>query len=396
MDEARVDEELRRFWDAIARDEPAAPGDLDPALAETIRWLHAFRDVPPPDPTYAREFRERLMAAAVPDIRAPLMSPTVNGHAVPPPRARLASRPERVARSSLAVAATAALIVLTLAGSLFAIGSHRWRLERDAPVVIPAALGTSETSPPPGVMEDTVLLQGTVEQLPASTMETIVERITLAPGAAWGRGRYEDDGVGPVLYRVEAGELTIQAEEAVNVLRDGAERPRPVAAGQAVVLGAGDQGFTPSRVRSEWRNAGTVPAVILEARLTTPWIGTLPSGVTTDILLDDYPMVPPPTPTLVTLHQVVLPPSATIALDAVPGVAALATSSGSLAVTEPGLAATPRVLDPAAFASAPNTWSWTVAPFPPGQVVQAVGPGPATLFVVTFTAANPLAATPMS
>jgi hypothetical protein len=118
--------------------------------------------------------------------------------------------------------------------------------------------------------------------------------------------------------------------------------------------------------------------------------------VTTDILLDDYPMVPPPTPTLVTLHQVVLPPSATLALDAVPGVAALAASSGRLAVTEPRLAATPRVLDPAAYASAPNTWSWTVVPFPPGQVVQAVGPGPATLFVVTFTAANPLAATPMS
>jgi len=57
MDEVHVDEELRQFWDAVPRDEPATPGDLDPALAETIQALHAFRDVPPPDPTYARRFR---------------------------------------------------------------------------------------------------------------------------------------------------------------------------------------------------------------------------------------------------------------------------------------------------------------------------------------------------
>jgi hypothetical protein len=81
MEYTRFRSELRRFWDEIARGELARPGDLNPELAETIRWLHALDDVPPPDPIYATRLREGLMNAitlSLPRV-GPLAGPSRNG-----------------------------------------------------------------------------------------------------------------------------------------------------------------------------------------------------------------------------------------------------------------------------------------------------------------------------
>jgi DNA-binding beta-propeller fold protein YncE len=86
MDDARFRDELRRYWDEIAHGGGAAPGNLEPELAATIRRLHAVPDVPAPDPDYARRLRRSLVVATSAPL--PLGSTahqTPNGHTAPEP-----------------------------------------------------------------------------------------------------------------------------------------------------------------------------------------------------------------------------------------------------------------------------------------------------------------------
>src|SRR5215216_1417761 len=140
MEDARFRSELRRFWDAIARGEPAASGDLDPELVDTIRRLHALRDVPPPDPTYCMRLRESLMHATSVSLPPadPFTQPVFNGQSAPPARpANLAALPRPRGRWAVAQLATVALLLLTLISSLLVFGpGGRW--QPDLPTFLPA------------------------------------------------------------------------------------------------------------------------------------------------------------------------------------------------------------------------------------------------------------------
>jgi DNA-binding beta-propeller fold protein YncE len=137
MDEARFRDELRRYWDEIARDGRAVPGQLDLDLVAVIRRLHAARDVAPPDPAYARRLRAQLIAAdSAPLPLTPASQRSPNGHAGPQPgwsQQALPSsgihRPWGV--GPLAVAALFTLILLIgLAGA--------WLLFRPQPITVNA------------------------------------------------------------------------------------------------------------------------------------------------------------------------------------------------------------------------------------------------------------------
>src|SRR5829696_3682499 len=115
MDDARFRDEMRRYWDEIARGEPATPGDLDPELAATIQRLHALRDVPAPTTNYVKRLREDLMHATSTPLT---LTPEVSRNGRTPSHPFQLSVPPvwRPARRAWALTQlmTAALVVATL------------------------------------------------------------------------------------------------------------------------------------------------------------------------------------------------------------------------------------------------------------------------------------------
>ena len=143
MDEARFQDDLRRFWDEIARGGPATPGNLDPELAATIRRLHAMRDVPPPNPAYARRLRESIMnATSLPIPFESIQNQIANGLTVPQTGWTLPSaRPAPPNRRGWPIGslATAALLLVTLVASLFAFGPLHPKPEQRLPMIAAVA-----------------------------------------------------------------------------------------------------------------------------------------------------------------------------------------------------------------------------------------------------------------
>jgi outer membrane protein assembly factor BamB len=145
MSDDRFHTELWRYWDAIARGEPASPGDLDPELVATIRGLHVLPDVPP-DPAYAKQLRETLMHTATAPIPVTLALPS-NGLAGP------AARPQRSPgvpprwRLNRASAQTA-LVLLLIAGLLTAFVAVFLVPREQRPGFVPAvATPTTDETP---------------------------------------------------------------------------------------------------------------------------------------------------------------------------------------------------------------------------------------------------------
>src|SRR5918995_3317608 len=148
MDDARFRIELRRYWDEIARGEPATPDDLDPDLAALIRRLHALPDVPPPDPTFARQLRESLMHATTTPLRLtdPRTSLARNGQSAPPVRRPILSAfPVSPVRWAPAYLVTALLVMLVLIGSVLVIGPGRPVSQDHIPLFLAAISGTPAT-----------------------------------------------------------------------------------------------------------------------------------------------------------------------------------------------------------------------------------------------------------
>ena len=147
MDNPRSLHDLRRFWEAIALGQPAAPGDLDPELAALVQRLHATPDVPPPDPSFASHLREQLMhattapvlpASAPPNGRLPdSLAPGLFPPLVAPRRAGRAWPIARVAIVLLLLAAIIGAYVFT-------------QRTRPVPTFTPAI----STPAPAGAMQD--------------------------------------------------------------------------------------------------------------------------------------------------------------------------------------------------------------------------------------------------
>jgi len=216
-------------------------------------------------------------------------------------------------------------------------------------------------------------------------------RATLAPGAAWPQSQQGYEDVGAQVYRVESGSLAVLAEQPVHRMPAGTSHPTPVSANTAAVLQAGDSGFTPAGVLSEWRNEGTEPLSVLYVELAV--VGwdkhtVLPSGVSRSPVIEQRTMAEPRGPLLLTVRQVTLSSRATLPLDAVPGLALLSVVSGQLQALDPpdaNDAANPLLLPQEVTRHRLLKGTAAMGTFRPGRVVSNPGTEPTTLLLLTMT-----------
>ncbi len=252
--------------------------------------------------------------------------------------------------------------------------------------VLPQAASIAEA-------KDTVLMQGVVASMPDKELWLGLEQVHLAPGADWALD--DGDGIGPLVYLVEAGQLTLTPNGNSLITRAGTAQPETVAAGSTVTLQAGDQAFHPSGVSPRWRNAGPEPVSLLEARTTTIRNSMPPAGCERYPLVAGSAFPPHPTPALFAVHRLTLPPRATFSTDTTPGLTLLYIESGQLQAHDAppaGAEAGPGPATPTSFAVVNGVDA--VRTFPPGRVFQA-GAEPATVLLLTLSNPNPLEETPM-
>jgi hypothetical protein len=281
---------LANHLDAVVSGGVTRSHDLDPAIGATVERFFATDDAPGPPPGLAQHIWEELMdhAASVelgPPI--PISPPAPNGHL--PFSTRHTAPPTR-GPSALTYLATAALVLLSLIGGFVAIrGSLRLLGPENPAVVIPAIDDTPGRVLPAGVIADDILLRKTMEPMPSSEgpPQISLNRYRLAPGAVQPAGAQADTGVGPDLFTVESGQITVEADGSVFLTRaaNAATAPSPVPAGTAIVLDVGDQLYAPGGVSLHRRNDGSAEATILDLSIGTignQWRTAIRGGVTYD------------------------------------------------------------------------------------------------------------------
>lgn len=290
---------------------------------------------------------------------------------------------------------TAALVSLVLLGSVVGLGGLVRQTRQGAspgavPAVGPVAGDTT------GIAESAILLQGTFEAIPDDADFSGVKRAVLQPGAVWPLGTNAEDGVGPLLYRVEAGSLSVTADAPIQVTRAGSRQPETVAARTQDVLATGDQGFTPSGVRSVWRNAGDAPVSILTTMVATDGLDPRPQGVRYDDVFVAWPIARPALPAQVVVRKLTLGVHADLRGGPAAGLMLVGVESGSadviLGPPNPLVEPTGHHRLEAGEWSNVNTGQWNATgghlgnqPAGPDIVVavENPGPGPLTLLVLT-------------
>jgi hypothetical protein len=287
------------------------------------------------------------------------------------------------------------MVVVVLAGSYVLFGGPlRPHQERVTSTGIAVVSETASSSLSSGVAEDTVLMQGLVEVLPDGAGWAGIQRTTLASGAVWPVGTRENDGEGPLLCRVEAGQLTITADGPITVTRAGETRPQTVPGGQDVMLEVGDNAFVPSGIPSRWRNDGAVPAVIIDAGITTYDEPSPLEGVTHDVLVEELSFRSPPRPFLMTVRRVAVETGMTLMPREIVGLRGLYVDQGSFEV-QVGGAGTPTgsfLLPEGAWRSFGGSGRYEAVP--EDWVLRNPDLEPATLLLMTITD-NPLEQTPI-
>ena len=322
-------EQLARYWDAITAGHPADAVGLDLALVAVIEAFHRLTghdDAQRPDPRFVHRLLEDLMATAttispgfVSLNAVPTRSP--NGRASAPALKPLP--PRRVFWTGGALA-TAALVLLIFVGGLFAVGSHRLSFDEDAPVVMPAFVGSPEASPVLAVQNATPAVVTPLLRL------TVTEPWPGNEGSAGlFRGTYAPDGYSrelskgsPQLFFVETGAVTarlVAGEGAPVNLGSGAGSAPQLAtpAGDnPMQIAAGEAGLLLTGTTVELRNEGSTPAAVLWLVSTSANRTTESSDVTLDLLIGGVQQAVPPPPMLISLDRVTLAPGATAAASA--------------------------------------------------------------------------------
>ncbi|HEU0116218.1 MAG TPA: hypothetical protein VFQ80_16135, partial [Thermomicrobiales bacterium] len=168
-----------------------------------------------------------------------------------------------------------------------------------APVAAPAAT-------PPATTQVEPLLAARFDSIAADANWIGVERYTAPPGAAWKQGAADANGVGPMLYRIERGGVSVQADGAIEVTRAGAPQPTTIAAGATIALAAGDVAYMPSGLVSRWRNDGTAPAVVFDSGITTVGLADLSMFKSYAMPINDWGVAPPPAPLAFAVERVTI------------------------------------------------------------------------------------------
>jgi hypothetical protein len=121
-----------------------------------------------------------------------------------------------------------------------------------------------------------------------------------------------------MLYRLEAGTVTVRAAAPFTLTRAGASAtvaPKDT----DIVLEPGDVVFLPFSVTSEWRNDGSVPATLMDAGIESMSMPTKPA----DYYYDAFPSTWPPAPVELTLRRRTLQPGEHLPIAAAPGLSYL-------------------------------------------------------------------------
>ena len=233
-------------------------------------------------------------------------------------------------RAPAASLATAALVLLTLFGSLVAFGGALGvRLRGDTPARMPALVGTPSDHPAPGILEDAIVFRQRFDAIPSWASWAGIERYTFAPGETWPQGTRPGAGYGPMLYRLESGEMTVRAAAPFALTRAEATAPSQMPKETDVTLAPGDVVFLPFGVTSNWRNSGTTPALLTDAGIAYV-SDTSPKDVDPDFNFNAYPIPTPQTPAEFTLRRLTLAPGAVIAVPPEPGLHLLGVEHGVL------------------------------------------------------------------
>jgi hypothetical protein len=146
---------------------------------------------------------------------------------------------------------------------------------------LPLGVGAQDASPaaapegpPPGLTFETLAFIP-VDELPATPAFSIVDRVTIEPGAVLPS---EPDSPNLTFFLVEQGTLTIQTDAPIGITRGqavaaaleaGGELPatEQTAAGADVTMETGDAAAWPGLVGGELRNDGAEPVVLLAVNI---------------------------------------------------------------------------------------------------------------------------------
>ena len=149
------------------------------------------------------------------------------------------------------------------------------------------------------------------------------------------QGKSANAGVGPILFRVEQGTVSMQADGPITVTRAGTTEPTAATPGAVIELGVDDVVFTPSGVVSQWHNAGPTSAVVLDAGIQIPGGEPPPnSGWTYVSPIDALGITPPPTPAELTVRRLTLAPGASVPNQPILGLNLAGPDAGTLTVVQ--------------------------------------------------------------
>ena len=320
---------LGRYWDELLHGRPADCENLDPALAETVRQLHARDDAPGADAAFAARLLmdlEERMTTTSGDLRTPTdplrlsKMPSTNGRTptsslwlpLPP---RTSSRLWGWPKTHLA---TAALIVFTLTFAYLAFGPPRFGRQDNLLAGI-AVVSTPATPTAATTAEETLLEIALPAGAVPATIYSGQNHYTIPPGS---RGRWEPTSfsatccTGPRLNYVLEGTYTVRSEGPVQVLRNDTERWEDVPAGTEIVLEPGDALLSWMNDSFDAVNASSDPVELLDGILfdggmTTDPIPQKSSGGPAwsfhdqDIMLTQQPV--PSEPVILRLQKTTLP-----------------------------------------------------------------------------------------
>jgi mannose-6-phosphate isomerase-like protein (cupin superfamily) len=325
---------LSEHLDAVVSGEPGRPGGLDPATIETVARFFAADDAPPPPSGLA----DRIWSELSHQRQA---SPNGSRHTILPPSSEHASRtaperppkplPQRSPSSHgrfLSLLAAAALVALTLVGTLVAVrGPQRLLGQEERPVNIPAISGAPNA---------TTVMETLVTEWPAADplLWATLRREILAPGAVEEFGVAGVTGDSLDLFIVESGQLTVEAEGPTFLWRAGDDpggEPTALPAGSTIVLESGDHLFIPVGAPSWRRNDAGEPAVFMGFQMTQQEVLLHPAGVTSNRVEPDKVLnAPPQAPATLGLHRLRLLPGERLSLLALPGLQMLHVEEGTL------------------------------------------------------------------
>lgn len=265
-------------------------------------------------------------------------------------------------------------------------------------VTMAGSLGARTLAPatgfaaPPGIAEET-LLGGVFATIPPDVSWIGIDRVTLAPGAARPVGKTENEGVGPRLFRVESGSLTVVADGPAAVRRDGAPQAGVVPPGVAVAMDPGDRGATASGVGALWRNDTDRPTTLLDVAITARTDMAEPSGVASVTLVGEcssHPLTIPAQPVAIGLRRVTLPTGASLPAARFVGLTAFAVDAGALTIDDPGGPDSASGSFAIRAGDGRSFGGFGYRQVPAGWIFRNAGRAPVQLLLLTVTPADPL------